>query len=526
MRKLSFPPYLLILFVFLLSCRSGQPEVIEHTPTPTAAEIVQTPALAPITTEEYRETEEPAGYPLPAAQPSPYPEPETSPDPYPIATPFVEPPYPGPAVPPTQLPGEGAYPYPVESEGRTPAPAIVTPGMSPSPQLESTSEPIERPPASPMPPPSGEAVTISIWHSWSSLEVQVLNSILRSFQSAYPDVYFDVMYLPRENLQRRYETAVYLGGGPSLLFGPADWGPTLYEQDLVVNIADLAPEDFLARINPAAVEQGRLGDALISLPYSIRQGVVLYRNKQIIETAPATFDKLVQAARSATAGGVVGAYLERSYFYSAAHLFGLGGSLMDENGNPTFNTTEGVQWLRLLNSFAQAGPHEFNGNRDRDAFKTGNVGIIIDGSWIRATLADAIGENNLAVDPWPIHDSGHLSGFIRTDNVYLNANLSEPERYQPLLFMAFMLTPEVQALMSQVGSIPVVNDAPLDDPIMQQMVIAFQRATSFPTIRQAGAYWDPLEAAMLNVFNNRASPLQALNTAEAEVKEALQNLPP
>jgi arabinogalactan oligomer / maltooligosaccharide transport system substrate-binding protein len=530
MSKAGRAAYLMIILgLLLISCGIGQPEVVEETPTSAPTEVIPTPTPTPTEPAEYPQPEEPPGYPGPVFVPTPYPQPGDPAYPYPVVSPYYDPAYPGPGVQPTQPAGEGAYPGPAEPVVSTPAVVGTpgtTPGTAPGTPQEITPTPFERPPGTPMPPPGRETVTISIWHSWSSTEVQVLDPILRAFQSAYPDVYFNVTYYPRETLQRRYDTSAYLGGGPSLLFGPSEWGQNYYEQDLVVDISGLATEDFLARINPAAVDQGRMGDALISLPYSIRQGVVMYRNKQIIESAPATFEELVQSARAVTRGGVVGAYLERSYFYSAAHLYGLGGSLMDEQGYPAFNTRQGEDWMNLLDSYAQAGPFEFNGTRDRDTFKAGKAGIIIDGSWHRAALAEAIGADNLVVDPWPSHGSGHLSGFIRTDNVYLNANLSDQERYQPLLFMAFMLTPEVQSLLSQVGIIPVISDASVDDQLIQQMVIAFERATSFPTIRQAGAYWDPLEAAMLRVFSSSASPAQALRDAEVEIREALQSLSP
>lgn len=523
-------PYFILLALLLLSCRSGQSEMIEETPEPTPTIEIQAPTPIPTEAGSYPIPEEPTAYPAPISQPPPSPVPVDPAYPAPAAPPTVAPAYPGPEMPPTRPAGDSAYPGPVDPEGRTPAPSGDTPQVTPSPLPETsgepTPEPFERPPGTPMPLPGGTAATITIWHSWSPTEVQVLDSALSAFRSAYPDVYFDVMYFPREDLRRRYEAAAYIGGGPDLLFGPSDWGVPFFEQGLIVDIAELATDDFLSRINPAAVEQGRLGDALVSLPYTIRQGVVMYRNKEIIAAAPATFDELVQVAQAATRGGVVGAYLERSYFYSTAHLYGLGGSLMDESGSPAFNTPQGIEWLRLLQSFAQAGPFEFNGSRDLDAFKTGKAGIIIDGSWNRAALADAIGAHNLAVDPWPAHQNGHLSGFIRTDNVYLNANLNDQDRYQPLLFMAFMLTPEVQSLLTQVGFIPVVIDANIEDQIIQQMVTAFEGAASYPILRQASAYWDPLEAAMQKVFSGSATPAQALSSAESEVRNALKNLDP
>ncbi|NIV33710.1 MAG: hypothetical protein GWN58_30970, partial [Anaerolineae bacterium] len=47
--------------------------------------------------------------------------------------------------------------------------------------------------------------------------------------------------------------------------------------------------------------------------------------------------------------------LEPGFFFSAAHLHGLGGLLLDEAGNPLFNDDKGVEWLNLFLQVQEAG---------------------------------------------------------------------------------------------------------------------------------------------------------------------------
>jgi maltose-binding protein MalE len=169
----------------------------------------------------------------------------------------------------------------------------------------------------------------------------------------------------------------------------------------------------------------------------------MYRNTAIIADAPATFDDLVAAAQAATTDDVVGANLEYGFFFSAAHLHGVGGLLMDEKG---------VEWLNLLNSFKDAGPTEYYTDNDVNLFKAGQAGIIIDGTWNTTGLAEAIGAENLAIDPWPTP----LSGYVQTENIYLNANAEGEDVDVGWAFMEFFLSAEAQAMLTEAGHIPAV----------------------------------------------------------------------
>jgi maltose-binding protein MalE len=374
-----------------------------------------------------------------------------------------------------------------------------------------------------LPPPSPGSQTVTVWHSWNIAQAQVLEEVLAAYQRLFPDTYFDVLYLPYDDLLPTFQAAAYRGAGPSLLLAPAEWGPELYDKGMVATVNDLAIPAFLDRINPAALEGARYGGNLISLPHSIRDGVVMYRNRQIIPRAPATFNDLVSAAKTATRGGRVGAYLERGFYYSAGHLMGIGGRLMDESGNPAFNNQQGIDWLNLLVEFEQAGAVSLNTNRDLDLFKAGRVGIIIDGTWNRDALVSAIGEENLYIDPWPTYKDGHLSGFILTDNIYLTSRAAGNERYAALQFIGFMLAPEVQAVLTRADHIPALKEVEVETEWMKQAMVAFAGGTPYPTHPNTRLYWDALETSMGYVFNKTAlaepALVQASDSIAARIRE-------
>lgn len=400
--------------------------------------------------------------------------------------------------------------------------ATPTPTQPPAKPTEAPAKPTEAPTQPPAPALKG---TVSLWHAWKESEIASLNEVIAAFQAKYPDVKFDILYVPFDDLRGKFETAASTGGGPAVLIGAADWGPAFYDAGLVADLTPYLTPDFLATINEAALGAVQYKGALIGLPQTIK-GVVMYRNKAIIPEAPKTWEDLVAKAKAATQGDVVGANLEYGFFFSAAHLNGIGGKLMEPNGDPAFNNEKGVEWVNLLVSFKEAGPTEYYTDNDVNLFKAGKAGIIIDGTWNMGALVEAIGAENLAIDPWPAYKDGHLSGYVQTENIYLSANVTGDDQKAALEFIKFFLSPEAQALLAdpkKAAHIPAVKGVEVADPLLKQAVEAFALGTAFPVIPEMGAYWAPMDTALKSVFDEGADPAAALQQAYdsivAKIKE-------
>ena len=454
--------------------------------------------------------------------------------PGPGGNPTITPPYPGPIITNTMAPYPGpatSTPRPTLTPSRSITPTATRSGTTspfPTPTTGSgtpVSTPTELPPRHPLSPaPPGSSVTI--WHSWSGAETETLQSIIQSFQRIYPNVTFSLLYVPLDDLFSTYQEAAYLGQGPSLLLGPAEWGPQLFEEELITDLNLYVPTDYLSSINSAALASGEYHLSLISLPLS-QHGMVMFRNTSIINTAPITFDKLNSLSQQVTHGGIVGSYLERGSFFSAGNIIGLGGRLMDEEGYPTFNDQFGLEWFDLLADYDVAGAVTFNTNRDLDMFKRGRVGIVIDGTWNISLLTQAIGKENLAIDPWPSYGTGYMSGWVESDSVFLNANTTSDNRFAALSFIGYLLDPNVQMHLAEVGHIPSVSAALPRDILMQQAMAAFSYGVPYPiTVDESilKLYWYELDMAIQNVFVRGVSPASALKTASDNLVIQIRNI--
>ena len=378
----------------------------------------------------------------------------------------------------------------------------------------------------PTPSPTVELIqgTISLWHAWNDDQLPALLEIIASFQETYPGILFDVLYVPDENLLPRFTQAGSEGSGPSILLGPAEWGPGLFDSGLLADMTEEANPATLARLSPPALGSGQYRGALIGLPYSQR-GVVLYRNRRIIPERPETFADLIRLAQLLTEGEQIGAILERAPYFAGGHLYGFGGSFLDEDGNPMFNTPAGLAWVELLQTFAQAGPPDYFTDNDLELFRQGRVGFVIDGTWNRTNLAEAIGMDYLEIDPWPVHDQGALAGFVQADNLFLNSKSSEATTDLAWLFIEHMLSEDSQALLALSGVLPVV-DITLEKKLDDQALNALAGGVAYPIQPQFSEYLNPLDQALRSVFDSGVLPEQALLTAEEAVRTALQNVSP
>jgi ABC-type glycerol-3-phosphate transport system substrate-binding protein len=430
--------------------------------------------------------------------------------------------YPGPA---TSTPHITQTPSKSITAGATPAGTIFPTTVPPQGTGTPLVTPIEMPPRLPLsPPPPGSSVTI--WHSWGNTETEALKSIIQSFQRLYPDVTFSLQFIPLDDLFSAYYEAAYQGHGPSLLLGPSNWGPELFNETLITNLDPYVPANYLVNISPAALSSGEYKDSLISLPLS-QHGLLMFRNTSLIPTSPTSMDELMSLSHQATHGGIVGSYLERGSYFSSPAIIGLGGHLMDENGYPAFNDQFGLEWLDLLDAYDEAGAVTFNTNWDLEKFKQSRTGIIIDGSWNTSMLAQSIGIGNLAIDPWPTYGTGHLSGWVETDSIYLNANTTGNDRFAALSFMGYLLDPNVQMRLAEVGHIPSVITTQPRDMLIKQAMMAFVIGAPYPVATDNSVlsiYRSELDKVIRDVFDRGIDPVSALQTADNNIRQSLEEM--
>jgi len=276
--------------------------------------------------------------------------------------------------------------------------------------------------------------------------------------------------------------------------------------------------------NQLAIKSVEYHEQIIGIPYSIN-GVILLRNKDIIQQPSDSFEGLISEANQATAGEQIGAYLDRSFFFGGGHLESIGGKLMDENGLPAFNDEKGIEWVNLLLSFDQAGPTDFLTNTDIDLFRNGKVGWIIEGSWSLQELYEHLGSKILDVDIWPSYNSGSLSGYVRSENAYMNARLTGNQKYTAWKFIEHMVSPISQTVIAEVWKIPASSSVDVsaltNGKIITKVMKSMEIGTPFPPSPLFEIYSSILDSELKQIYSGTTSPKEGLQSATENIKTEL-----
>ncbi len=400
--------------------------------------------------------------------------------------------------------------------------ACGTPAAEPVAEEPMAEEPMEEEPVAEEPmaeEPMGLTGTVTIWHSLKDIEIEALSLVTEAFKAAYPDVTFDLLFVPDDDLRNKFETAAATGTGPDILIGSDDWGPALYDASLVADVSDLRTAELEAVANTAGLDEGAYAGAQVGLPYNLK-GVIIYRNASIVPEAPTDVADLIAKAEAATSGDVYGAVIELGPFFVFGHIYGQGGALMTAEGDPAFNSPEGLAWMNMLKDFSELGPVSINSDNDVNLFKEGKVGIVVDGTWNISPLYDAIGDD-LAIDPWP----EGMAGFVQTKYLYLNYNSTGDNMTAAKAFMSFMLSTEAQTILVETdpGFIPVLSNVEFDDPLRSAALTTMSGGVPFLVIPEMGAYWGPSENAIRAVVDG-TDPAEALSTAEEAINASITEI--
>lgn len=360
--------------------------------------------------------------------------------------------------------------------------------------------------------------TINFWHS--GLDGAMQHEILTAYSQIYPGVTVNMEYVEFDQLKEKVETAAQAGAAPSVFIGPIEWGPGFYQSGLVQDLNGMMASNVLDPLYPVALQSAWYNDALISLPFDM-SGVVLMRNQQIIAEPAGDLEELIAIAQRVTHGSVTGAYWETGFFFSAPIINGLGGRLMDENGEPVFIDEEGLAYLDVLAQLRDAGIPLVNyEDTDLDQFKSGQAGWIVDGTWNIASVAEAIGRENFVIDPWPTP----LSGYVVTQNIYISTAVPPEDLPAAASFAAFLVSTQVQQMLSTQQysqNFPVLEDVQMSDSLQQMALESLAMGTPFPNLPELSEYYGPLNNVITNVLWQGQDPSAELQAAYDSIQSTL-----
>jgi len=370
---------------------------------------------------------------------------------------------------------------------------------------------------------------VSVWTAWEAQEVAALSDLLVAFREQHPRVQVRLSFYRPAELLEAYRAAASTGQGPTILIGPSAWGPSLLRDGLIEDVSLRLLSEQRETISELIWSQATSGGETLGLPVRLR-GVVLYRNRTLAQRPAASLEDLLAEAAIVSTRYASEPVFDLGFEFSGAQLTACGGTLLRAGGGLAFDQATGLCWLDLLSRFRQVGKPVFRSAADRVTFAAGHSPWLIDTTDALPEIAQALGADNVSIDPWPVTQDGlQLSGYVWTDNVYLASRIAPADMDANWALASLLLGAEEQARHARTAGswfLPVLASVPPTEPLAAQAQDVLLTNTAMPLASNLEVYVVPLERAVNSVVGQAGDPVEALRRATEIIYNTLTQSPP
>ncbi len=207
--------------------------------------------------------------------------------------------------------------------------------------------------------------------------------------------------------------------------------------------------------------------------------------------------------------------------------------MLDENGNPAFNSPEGVEAMELWKAFYDAGlavPGSLSEMHQNtcEFFATGRIAMIWDGPFIGTIARQTNPDIRVAYAPaWSNETGGYVwagSGLAMSRNT--------EHKEEAWLFLQYLLNADVAAMMTEATSIPYATTTVFDgmlpestDPILREIPAMLTQDPEhnyfLQPIPEYEITHDALMVAIQQILSGEKSAQEALDEAAAVWQEQI-----
>ena len=334
--------------------------------------------------------------------------------------------------------------------------------------------------------------------------------------AANPNITVDVLAVPFDQLQNKFQTEAAAGGGPTLTFGPQDRMAGYATAGLLAEIpADTA---FLKDLVPAAVEGGKVGGKLVGVPVN-NKVLALFYNKSKVTEEPKDFDALLAAAKTDKMA------LTADWFHNYMWAPAFGAKFMDENGKVVIDSPEGAAAYAYFKQVCESEGVTCDSNDgDMDTlFRQGEVAFRIQGPWASGDFIKDLGAENVGVMAIPtIPGHSEPRPWNQSEMASINVNAKPEEVDAALKFLEYFTSKEVQVeFLNQANWIPANSSVDTSsNPVVGGFLKQVPNSDPFPVLPELGATWDPMGNAITQILEGTKDPQAALTEAANTINTA------
>tara|TARA_Y100000589_G_scaffold56533_1_gene46790 strand:+ start:29652 stop:32273 length:2622 start_codon:yes stop_codon:yes gene_type:complete len=390
-----------------------------------------------------------------------------------------------------------------------------------------------------------DEIVLEVWHTFAaeSKEEEVFMNSVSSFESANPNVTVEVTMVPFGNADQLFMTAAQGGQAPDLMRLSSDQLGAIGEVrvDGFPLLEDLRPHltpQDRAVYEERALQAMRYGDALYGIPAS-QDCLSLIFNKALFDAQGIDYpdetwteQDLLNAAKLLTYQDVQGLAIpiKTAYWWFPIQE-GFGGSLFDENGEPTLNSngsSEAMRWmldLELEHDVVATGT-QIEGMKNQ--FISSKAAMIFDGPWNWATYEASrlnIGQTLLPT----VESTGERMSPLVTYKGWTVSKQSANKVAATELALWLSSTDVQKEFAVETYTMPthvtLESDSDInDDEVLAGFLEQTKEGTPAPTTRAMSLVYDPLSTAFEQAYSGIASTDEALSGANQQLEEQIESI--
>jgi multiple sugar transport system substrate-binding protein len=337
--------------------------------------------------------------------------------------------------------------------------------------------------------PTKVSGTVEFWHFFTDREAAAIDSVIKDFETANPDIKVDVKSGQDDT---KMTQAIGAGNGPDVgLSYSTDIVGKFCSSGAWVDLNSYIKRDGvdLTNVNQAARTYTEYGGKRCAMPF-LSDAYGIYYNKDMFSQAgiagpPKTLDELTEDAKKLTVKNADGSlktvgFLPLSDYYenAPAHMAPMvGAKWLTDDGKSAVGTDPAwktlLTWQKsLVDYYGYANLTKFKASLGDEfsadnAFQKGQVAINIDAEFRIAFLKDQAPKLNYGVAPVPTTDPARYGGGYVTGNIIgVSKNAKNPEAAWALIKYLTTNDAAVTKLGNLIKNVPTTNKA-LADPTLQ-----------------------------------------------------------
>ncbi len=371
----------------------------------------------------------------------------------------------------------------------------------------------------------GASGNVTIWYYWETEGHQkALNQLVQDFNNSQTNITVEAKYVPFADFKKQLSIGASADELPDLVIQD---NPDTAAYASMGIFADLTGKFDVSSYFPGPVNSCTLDGKLYGVPFGSND-LLLYYNKDMLAAAgcdvPTTWDELLDTAKKCTKDNVYGfahssVQNEEGTFNFLTWVWSTGATAYE------MNSEGGIKALTMAKNLIDSGamPKEainWTQGDTMNQFISGNLAMMINGTWQVPTMREQVPDLNWGVAPIPM-DKQQASG-LGGENYSVIAGGNEAATIE---FLKFATQKEQSLLMTNaMGYISPDSTIAKDQFAGDEVYEAFVEEMQYANARGPLAEWPEISNAISLAFNEVMAGAGSPEEAAAKAQTAIDSI--